>query len=175
VRDALVAGINLNIFNNHADMISMANIAQIVNVLQSPILTKGKVMVKTPTFYIFKMYNVHQDAKLVPVELKTEDYTFNGESIPAVTASASEKDGVISLTLTNANPNKSVSVNCSLNKNLKVVNAKVVSGESYSDYNDFDNAEKVSMSDFKTGKVRNKQLNLDIPAHSVLLVQLSKN
>ncbi len=175
VRDALVAGINLNIFNNHADMISMANIAQIVNVLQSPILTKGKEMVKTPTFYIFKMYNVHQDAKLVPLELKTEDYTFNGESIPAVTASASEKDGVISLTLTNANPNKSVSVNCSLNKNLKVVNAQVVSGKNFNDYNDFDNAEKVGISDFKTSKVRNKQLNLDIPAHSVLLVQLLKD
>lgn len=71
-------------------MISMAKIAQIANVLQSPILTKGKEMVKTPTYYIFKMYNVHQDANLIPLELSTENYSFEGESIPAITASAFE-------------------------------------------------------------------------------------
>ncbi|WP_045030100.1 alpha-N-arabinofuranosidase [Draconibacterium sediminis] len=172
VRDALVAGINLNIFNNHADMISMANIAQIVNVLQSPILTKGKEMVKTPTYYIFKMYNVHQEANLVPLELQTEDYSYEGESIPAITASASEKDGVVSVTITNANPNKTVSINCSLNKDLKVADAKILTSNSYTDYNDFGKEEKVSLSDFSTAEVRDKQLNISIPAHSVLLLQL---
>ncbi|NJO89374.1 MAG: alpha-N-arabinofuranosidase, partial [Chloroflexia bacterium] len=85
VRDALVAGINLNIFNNYADRISMANIAQIVNVLQSVILTKGAEMVKTPTYHVFKMYNVHQDATLIPIEFESEKYEYKGETIPAIT------------------------------------------------------------------------------------------
>ncbi|MCU4158324.1 alpha-N-arabinofuranosidase [Carboxylicivirga sp. A043] len=172
VRDALVAGINLNIFNNHADRISMANVAQIVNVLQSPILTRGKEMVKTPTYYIFKMYNVHQDANLVPVKLTTEDYSYNGESIPAVTASASEKDEIISMTLTNANPGKDITIDCSLGKDFKITNAQIVTSKNYTDYNDFGQDEKVFISDFKAGKIKNKKLSLKIPAHSVVLVQM---
>lgn len=75
LRDALVAGINLNIFNNHVDRVKMANIAQAINVLQSVILTKGKEMVLTPTYYVYKMYNVHEDATLIPIDLKCDDYT----------------------------------------------------------------------------------------------------
>ena len=47
VRDALVAGITLNIFNKHCDRVKMANLAQMVNVLQSVILTEGPKMIKT--------------------------------------------------------------------------------------------------------------------------------
>ena len=65
MRDALVAGINLNLFNRHSDRVKMANIAQLVNVLQSVILTDGPEMIKTPTYHVFKMYSAHQDATLV--------------------------------------------------------------------------------------------------------------
>ena len=89
MRDALVAGINLNIFNNHADRVKGANIAQMVNVLQAIIFTEGEKMVLTPTYYVFEMYKVHQDAALIPVTFKSPEYVLNGKSIPAVTASAS--------------------------------------------------------------------------------------
>src|SRR6185369_14077046 len=69
MRDALVAGINLNIFNNHADRVKMANIAQMINVLQSVILTESNKMVLTPTYHVFEMYTVHHDATLLPSEL----------------------------------------------------------------------------------------------------------
>lgn len=153
-------------------MISMAKIVQIVNVLQSPILTKGKEMVKTPTYYIFKMYNVHQDANLIPLELSTENYSFEGESIPAITASASEKYGVISVTITNANPNKTIAINCSLNRDLKVSDAQILTSKNYTDYNDLGKEEKVGISDFEIEKVRNKQLTINVPAHTALLLQL---
>ncbi len=67
LRDALVAGVTLNIFNNHSDRVHMANIAQMVNVLQSMILTDGDKMVLTPTYHVFDMYKVHQDATLLSV------------------------------------------------------------------------------------------------------------
>lgn len=173
VRDAVVAGINLNIFNNNADKISMANIAQIVNVLQSVILTKDDQMVKTPTYYVFEMYNVHQDATLIPSTLSTEDYAYGDEKIPAITASASEKDGVVSITLSNANPNEALALECDLGKDdFKSVSGKIVNGKNITDYNDFGQAEKVNIADFKVDKPKKGKLNVEIPAHSVVLIQL---
>ncbi|MDA3931043.1 MAG: alpha-N-arabinofuranosidase [Prolixibacteraceae bacterium] len=173
VRDAVVAGINLNIFNNHADRISMANIAQVVNVLQAMILTNGAQMVKTPTYYVFKMYNVHQDATLIPSKLNTENYEYNGESIPALTASASVKDEVVSISLSNSNPNKAITIECELgNEDLKLISSQIVTGEKITDYNDFGKDEKVTVVDFKTEEAKQGKLSLEIPAHSVVLVQL---
>jgi alpha-N-arabinofuranosidase len=72
LRDALTASIYLNIFNNHCDRVKMANIAQTVNVLQAMLLTKGDKMVRTPTFYVFKMYTVHHDALMLPLDIISE-------------------------------------------------------------------------------------------------------
>ncbi len=174
VRDALVAGINLNIFNNHAGRISMANIAQIVNVLQSVILTRGPEMVKTPTYHIFKMYKVHQEASLIPIDLITEDYAFREESIPALTASASEKEGIISITITNANPNKEISVDCQFGRELRPIGGKIVAGKEITDYNDFGKEENVYIKDFEVGKTKNGELKIDVPAHAVILIQLQE-
>lgn len=174
LRDALVAGINLNIFNNHADRISMANIAQVVNVLQSVILTRGPLMVRTPTYYIFQLYNVHQDALLIPAQLKTESYEYMGESIPAITASASEKNGVISISITNANPNKDIELKCEVGRSIKSAAGKIVNSNEITDYNDFDKKEKVFIESFDVKKSdgNENELHLLIPAHSVILVQL---
>lgn len=174
VRDALVAGINLNIFNNHADRISMANIAQIVNVLQSMIMTRGSEMVKTPTYYVFKMYNVHHDALLIPLTLEIEDYSYNDESIPAMTASASEKDGVVSITLTNANPNKSIAVVCEVGDNYKSLSSKIVTGKNITDLNEFGKSESVKIADYDVAKVKDGKISVEVPPHAVVLVQLSK-
>ena len=173
VRDAVVAGINLNIFNNYANRISMANIAQVVNVLQAMILTRGELMVKTPTYYVFKMYNVHQDATLIPIEFESEKYEYNGEIIPAVTSSASIKDDVVSITLSNSNPNKAITVECDLgNEKLKAITGQIVTGNEITDYNDFGKDEKVNISDFKVENPKKGKLTIEIPAHSVVLVQL---
>ena len=171
LRDALVAGINLNIFNNNADRISMANIAQIVNVLQSVILTKGSEMVKTPTYYAFQMYNVHQDANLISTKLTSENYIFDNESIPALSASASEKDGIISITLTNANPDKDILLKCDIGRAFKSVSGKIVSGNEITDYNDFGQKEKVFIQDFDVDHSSQNGIDFHVPAHSVILVQ----
>src|SRR5260370_31445927 len=64
IRDALVAGLSLNIFNNHAHRVHMANIAQTVNVLQAMVLTEGEKMLLTPAYHAFKMHKAHQGATL---------------------------------------------------------------------------------------------------------------
>ncbi len=173
LRDALVAGINLNIFNNHADRVRMSNIAQMINVLQSVILTKDKEMVLTPTYYVFKMYNVHQDAKMLPLEIKCGKYTSGTNSIDAINASASVKDGVVSITLCNLDPVNAQYVSFDI-QGLKFANVtgKIVTANKINAFNDFGKKEEVSLADFKDAIINKGLVEASIPAKSVVLIQL---
>jgi alpha-N-arabinofuranosidase len=173
LRDALVAGINLNIFNNHADRVRMSNIAQMINVLQSVILTKDKDMVLTPTYYVFKMYKVHQDAIALPVELKCNQYTVGSQSIDAVNCSASIKNGVVSITLCNLDPNKSQEISFDLpGFKLSKVSGKIVTANKINAYNDFGKKEEVSLADFNGAKINKGKIETVLPSKSVVLIQL---
>src|SRR6185369_5900867 len=90
IRDAMIAGVTLNIFNNHADRVRVANLAQCVNVLQAVILTNKEKLILTPTYHVMEMYNVHQNATLLPLTVAGNDYIFEGQKLPAVSASASK-------------------------------------------------------------------------------------
>jgi len=173
LRDALVAGINLNIFNNHADRVKMTNIAQAINVLQSVILTKGEEMVLTPTYYVFKIYSVHQDAKLVPSVLNSEKYELEGRSVPALNASASTKDGVVSITLCNLNPNQSEKVEITLTGNeLSSASGQIITSAHINDYNDFGKEETVTLKNLKVTNPKSGKLTVELPSKSVVLIQL---
>ena len=173
LRDALVAGINLNIFNNHTDRVKMSNIAQMINVLQSVILTRDKEMVLTPTYYVFKMYNVHQDATLLPVDIKCNKYTSGSETLDAINASASIKDGVVSITLCNLDPVNAQNVSFTLQGSKPTqVSGKIVTASKMNAYNDFGKKEEVSMSNFTSAKLNKGLVEASIPAKSVVLIQL---
>ena len=102
MRDALVAALSLDIFNNHADRVRMVNIAQTVYVLQAMELTQQEKMLLTPSFHVFEMYAAHQDATLVPVDVQSETYVHAGWSAPAISASASVgAEGKLHLTISN--------------------------------------------------------------------------
>lgn len=176
MRDAIVAGMGLNIFNQHCDRIHMANIAQIVNVLQAIILTKGDQMVLTPTYYVFKMYADHQNAKLIPLTINSEKYTYNGKSVDAVNVSASEKDGVVTITLCNVNPTKAVPMNVELAQvGAKTVKGgEIITAAKMNDFNDFGQPEKVTLKEFSVKNPENGVLNIELPAMSVVKVQLTK-
>jgi alpha-N-arabinofuranosidase len=107
VRDAIIVALNINIFARHADRVRMANIAQMVNVLQAMILTDGPKMVLTPTYHAFKMYVPFQDATFVPVSLDAGRYTHGAISLPRVDAmAAKDASGTLWLSLTNVDPNR---------------------------------------------------------------------
>jgi alpha-N-arabinofuranosidase len=173
LRDALIAGINLNIFNNHADRVRMSNIAQMINVLQSVILTKEKEMVLTPTYYVFKMYKVHQDAPMLPVAVSCNKYTFETQSIDAVSCSASMKDGIVSITLCNLDPNKSQQVSFDVaGFKAATVKGQVVTAGKINAFNDFGKKEEVTLTDFKNVKIANGKIEAELPSKSVVLIQL---
>ena len=107
LRDALLAALNLNIFARHADRVRMANIAQMVNVLQAMILTDKEKMVLTPTYHVFKMYVPFQDATFVPVTFDAGTYTHGDITLPRVDAiAAKDAGGKLWLALTNLDPNQ---------------------------------------------------------------------
>lgn len=101
MRDAMVAGINLNLFNKHCSRIRMTNIAQLANVLQSMVLTDGEKMLLTPSYYVFKMYREHQNAELVASNLESKRTGMGGYDVPQVIESCSVKDRVLHMTLNN--------------------------------------------------------------------------
>ena len=106
MRDAIVAGLNLNVFHKHADRVRMTNIAQMINVLQAMVLTDKEKMLLTPTYHVFEMYKPFQNATLLPTELTTPDYKLGEVAIPAVSVSAARgADGAMVLSLVNADPN----------------------------------------------------------------------
>jgi alpha-L-arabinofuranosidase len=174
LRDALVAGINLNIFNNHADRVKGANIAQMVNVLQSVILTDGEKMILTPVYYVFEMYKVHQQAALIPVYFRSPEYTLEGSSIPAVTVSASkDKTGLVHITLTNADPHNEVEISFEMRGSQPgTITGTILTAKELSAHNTFDNPETIKSLPFKGARINRNMLSVMLPAASVVMLEL---
>jgi alpha-N-arabinofuranosidase len=115
VRDALIAALNINIFARHAERVRMANIAQMVNVLQAMILTDGAKMVLTPTYHVFRMYVPFQDATSVPVTFDAGRYTHGGITLPRLDAiAARDAAGTLWLALANVDPHRPAEIAATL-------------------------------------------------------------
>lgn len=175
MRDAMVAAVNLNIFNKHADRVRMANIAQMINVLQSMILTKKEQMVLTPTYHVFRMYKVHQNATLIPLTINCANYTYGNESIPAISASASkDANGKIHISLANLDPNKENPVTIDLGAVQKAtITGEVLTSKEINDYNDFGSANKVAPARFDKFKLNNGKLAVNMPSKSVVVLEIA--
>jgi alpha-L-arabinofuranosidase len=141
------------------------------------VLTRGDKMVKTPSFYLFRMYMVHRDALMLPLEITSEKYASGDQSIPALSASASKnKAGEINITVTNVNPAKAVKTVLSLDtkSNFDIVKAEVITADKMNALNDFDKKESVNISDFKTYQLKGSELTTDLPPKSVVLFTLKQ-
>lgn len=173
LRDALVAATTLNIFNNHADRVRLANLAQTVNVLQSLILTRGPQMLLTPTYWVFDLYKVHQDAKLIPIQFNSPDYANGDQKIPALNISASkDSTGAVHISLVNLDPSKNISIQTSIDGTWKTVTGKVLTSANLTDVNSFEQPKKVVETDFKGAKLTGNKLSVDIPAKSIVVLEL---
>ena len=174
MRDAMVAALNLNIFNKHCDRVKMANIAQLVNVLQSVILTEGDKMVKTPTYQVFKMFSHHQDGQLVESFVETSEVGVEDENqIPNLSESVSiGKDGKLHITIANTALNVDYDINgIMIDAAPKNVKAEIIHGPMDA-YNDFDNVEVVTIKEFNCIKIDNNDIVFTIPACSIVHIEV---
>ncbi|MDW7695741.1 alpha-N-arabinofuranosidase [Flammeovirgaceae bacterium SG7u.111] len=173
MRDAMIAGTTLNTFNNHCDRVRMANLAQIVNVLQAVILTDEEKMLLTPTYHVMRMYKVHQDAKMLPVEFESPMYKFGEEELPAISISASEKEGVTHVSLVNIDSKKSHKVELDLSDaDFKKVIGEILTAENLQDHNTFDTPEKIKTKEFDGAKNKKGIVTVELPPFSVVVLEL---
>lgn len=175
MRDALLAGLSLNIFNQHCDRVKMANIAQMVNVLQSVILTEGEKMVLTPTYHVFHMYRDHQGAELLESYLagakeigKEDDF-----KVPNLQESVSVgADGTIHVTLNNLSVSEAEEIELVLaEKSIKEIIASIVTGATNA-YNTFEEPEKIQEQVFDQIKILENKAVFSIPACSVMALHI---
>ena len=154
----------------------MTNIAQIANVLQSMVLTKGDKMVLTPTYYVFKMYLPHQDAKLIPLNVATPVISArDGRQVPVVDATASVKDGRTALSLVNTDLNEPAEITIDLSGiSAKNITGEILTSQKITDYNDFDHPQTITLQPFTKGwKVSKGKLIVTLPAKSIVTLSLS--
>lgn len=177
VRDALIAGITLNIFNKHSDRVKIAALAQMVNVLQSVLLTEGDKMIKTPTYHVMHMYRHHQGAKLLESSVTGIDEIGTDEwKVPKVTESVSkDKDGIITITLNNLSIESAEEVEVQLaNGVYKVVEARIVTNSDMHAHNTFEAPEEVTEKDFNDYEVKGENISVKLPVNSVVEMRLQK-
>ncbi|WP_206606284.1 alpha-N-arabinofuranosidase [Steroidobacter cummioxidans] len=174
LRDAVIAGLTLNIFQNHAERVRMANVAQMVNVLQSMILTRGSQMIVTPTYHVFDLYQVHQSGSLLPAEVTGPDYTFDNVTLPAISASASrDSKGAIHVSIVNLDPNRAARVVTQVQgARARQATGRILTADSMDARPDFDRPDRVMPVPLQGIRVSDRSIDVTVPAKSVVVLEL---
>ena len=171
MRDAMIAGVTLNIFNNHARRVKMANLAQTVNVLQAVILTQDEKIIKTPTYHVLHMYKVHQDAQLIPIKFESPKYTYEGQSLDAISIATSIKDEVVNFSITNIDASKAHVLELDLaDLDVSKVEGSILTAKTLQEHNDFDRPDHIKVADFNSARIKKGKLTVKVPAFSVIVL-----
>lgn len=158
IRDAMVASITLDIFHKHADRVHMANIAQMINVLQSMILTQDDQMILTPTYHVFELYKNHQDANLIDIHGSKHDF---------VSQTASVKDNQLTISITNYHHEDEVNLNYDLFDTFEVIDASYITGSELDTHNTFENPNAITKLKLTEYSIDGTKLNLMLPSKSI--------
>lgn len=165
IRDAMVAALTLNIFHKHADRVHMANIAQTVNVLQAMILTEGDKMVKTPSYHVFDLYKVHQDADVV---------ASYGDESETLSYTVSKKDGVMSISVCNYSVTETQTLDVTGEFGGAISEARYISADKMDAHNDFEHPENITIKEFTGADLADGQLSITMPPMSVATIRISE-
>ena len=174
LRDAIVAGLNFHIFHRHADRVSGAAIAQMVNVLQAMVLTDKEKMTLTPSYWAFVMHKPFQDATVLPLTLSSPDYVVGDLKIPAISASAARaQDGHVYVSLVNCDPNNGATVDCKLTGvTATAVAGQVLTADAMNAHNTFEQPNAVKPTAFNGAQLSGDSLKVTLPSKSVVVLEL---
>jgi Alpha-L-arabinofuranosidase len=179
LRDALLASVNFDIFNKHADRVQMTNIAQTINVLQSVILTEGEKMLLTPTYHSYKMYAAHHDATLLPMYFDSPDYILESKNdkIPAVSGTASvNASGDVNITLTNLDHVNSHEFKIEFRGDVDIttVSAEILTADKVNSHNTFDEKDIVTVRKYDGCAVKDGSLMVNLEPKSLVRLCIGK-
>ncbi|MGN1084822.1 MAG: alpha-N-arabinofuranosidase [Lachnospiraceae bacterium] len=174
MRDAMVAALTLNVFNKHCDRVKMANIAQLVNVLQAVILTEGEKMLLTPTYHVFKMYAPHQDAQLLDSRMEEQWIGSGDEKVRKVYESASVKEnGELTVTLANLSVEEAEAMEVVFAEGSAAgVTGEILTG-AMAAHNTFEEPEQVKTAPFTDVKLTKQGFSLELPPCSVVSLTIT--
>jgi alpha-N-arabinofuranosidase len=174
LRDAIVAALHINLFSRHTDRVKMANIAQMVNVLQAMILTQDDKMLLTPTYYVFEMYKPFKDATHLPLEVSAPIYELGEYKVPSVDAAAVRgQDGNVYVALANLRPNDAATVSITMSGvKARTVTGQILTAGAINSINTFEQPETVKPRAFNGARVKEDRLNIELPAKSVVFLRL---
>jgi alpha-N-arabinofuranosidase len=174
LRDAIVASLNFDIFARHTDRLRGANIAQMVNVLQSLLLTEGDKMVKTPTYWVFDMYKDYQDATVLAVDVDARTYSKSGSSLKAISASAvRDAAGVVHIGLTIVDPNRAETVRVRLDGlNVTRASGRILTATAMDAHNTFGAPDTVKPAPFAGARISDQTLSVSLPPKSIVMLDL---
>jgi len=174
MRDAMIAGLTLNIFNNNCDRVRMANLAQTINVLQAVILTDKEKMILTPTYHVMEMYNVHQDALMIPLTVTSNEFVQGDKKLKAVSASASkDKNGDVHISVVNIDAHSEQEIMIELGGvSAKSVTGRILRSEKLQDHNSFDDPGKVKPALFDKAVLTGSSVSVKLPPYSVVVLTL---
>ncbi len=173
MRDAVVAGVTLNVFNNHSDRVQVANLAQAVNVLQSPVLTEGDRIVLTPTWHVLNMFKAHQDATLLETSCAASVCGNEKDTMPGMSVSASEKEGTYTVTMSNNDLSASKDIRlvaAGLKGKICDIKAQVLAGGEINACNTFDKPDTVTAKTLSAQSEDGSTITFTLPPESVACV-----
>jgi alpha-N-arabinofuranosidase len=152
----------------------MANLAQTVNVLQALIFTQGEKMILTPTYHVFDLYKVHQDATLLPVRLRCAQYSYKDDEIPSLSVSASRnKEGKIHISLCNLDPHQSLEAICEIHgAQAGILSGRLLTAEKMTAHNTFDDPHAVVPQTFRDFRLEDNTIQATLPAKSVVVLKI---
>ena len=151
----------------------MANIAQVVNVLQSVVLTEGAKMIKTPTYYVFSMFKPHQGSTLVESKLEDTFTKHEGGDFAEVSVSASVKENNLTVTLANASLENAYTLDAALDEAYSCWTGRILT-DNVRAFNSFDNPDEVSDTVFKDCVLEDKACTVKLPPCSVVTLTFTK-
>ncbi len=174
MRDAMIAGTTLNIFNNHCDRVKMANLAQTINVLQAVILTEEEKILLTPTYHVFDLYKVHQDSKMVPVHLKSENFENGDDKLKAISVSASINDhGEVHISTVNIHATKAQDVELVVNgAKLENISGRILTANDLQAHNLYESPNRVIITDYNNVRIADGKAMITIPPFSIVVLKL---
>ena len=152
----------------------MANIAQMVNVLQSMILTRGEKMIVTPTYHVFDLYQGHQGAKLLPTQVSAPDYLSGDVRVPAISVSSSRADsGVITVSVVNLNPKRAARIELDIHgSKVAQASGRVIAATTLDAHPDFEKPDPLGPAKLAGISLRDARVYLTAPSASVVVVEL---
>lgn len=174
LRDALAAALVLEGFHRQCRVLSLANLAQVVNVLHAPIQTRGAAMWRTPTYHVFQLHAPHIGATALEVEVQASLLPHSDE-LRCVTATASlDKEDNLTLTILNLHLDQSATVHFGGIEGRVLSKAQLLTADSPLAHNSAERPNAVEPQPIKATESTQGGYLVNLPKHSMATFRLKR-